>query len=108
MFSKLNDLDNALIGLIHSFKLDPTDPITSLNLAILQKNANFSQIRIDKPLEQNHQCYAQPNPLTTSWEFDSSMLDIAAQLRRLLSTETVLLPGNPVHENAKISSARDS
>ncbi|CAF4163139.1 unnamed protein product, partial [Rotaria magnacalcarata] len=52
--SKLNDFNNALKSFNYSLKIDPTDPITLLNLAILETNTGVSQSKIDKTLKQFH------------------------------------------------------
>ncbi|CAF1313523.1 unnamed protein product [Rotaria magnacalcarata] len=78
--SKLNDFNNALKSFNYSLKIDPTDPITLLNLAILETNTGVSQSKIDKTLKQFHQYYSQRAASMSQHELDTSMLDIAAQL----------------------------
>ncbi|CAF1119491.1 unnamed protein product [Rotaria sp. Silwood1] len=84
--SKLNDFDNALKAFIYSLKLDPTDPMTLLNLAILQMNTGVSQSIIDKTLKEFHQYYSERTALTTHHQIDTSMLDFAAKLKVTQST----------------------
>jgi Bardet-Biedl syndrome 4 protein len=78
--SKLKDMDNALRALTYSIKLDPTDLMALLNLAILQVNTGVSQSEIDITLQQFHQYYTQRVNSTTQREIDTSMLDIATKL----------------------------
>jgi Bardet-Biedl syndrome 4 protein len=78
--SKLNDLDNALRAFTYSLKLDPTDPISVLNLAIFQMNTGVSQSNIDATLQSFHRYYAERVGSTTQHELDTSMLDIATKL----------------------------
>jgi len=78
--SKLKDTDNALRALTYSLKLDPTDPMALLNLAILQMNTGVSQLNIDMTLKQFHQYYTQRANSPTQREIDTAMLDIATKL----------------------------
>ncbi|CAF3719158.1 unnamed protein product [Rotaria sordida] len=87
--SKLSDFDNALKAFTYSLKLDPTDPITLLNLAILQMNTNVSQSIIDKTLNLFHQYYSERAALISHHELDTSMLDIAEKLKVSQSTITI-------------------
>ncbi|CAF3186943.1 unnamed protein product [Rotaria sp. Silwood2] len=84
--SKLNDFDNALKAFTYSLKIDPTDPMTLLNLAILQMNTSVSQSIIDKTLKQFHQYYSERAALISHHELDTSMLDFAAKLKVSQST----------------------
>jgi hypothetical protein len=103
--SKLNDPENALRAYTYSLKLDPKDPMTLLNLAILQMNTGVSQSKIDATFRQFHQNYAEQASSAT----DTSMLDIATKLggpsptpiknkEEVLSPPSVFSPRKPVDE----------
>lgn len=120
--SKLNDPDNALRAFTYSLKLDPTDPTTLLNLAILQMNTGVSQSNIDTTLQQFHQYYAKRHASTTQHELDKSMLDIATKLgvppptttpnnKEVVapsSSSSIFSPRKPIVEDTVISSKQDS
>jgi len=120
--SKLNDFDNALRAFTYSLKLDPTDPMTYLNLAILQMNTDVSQAKIDITLKQFHQYYAERAASTNQRELDTSMLDIAtklgvpptisAQYKEEIvaspSTTSIFSPRKPVNEDTLISPRQPS
>lgn len=78
--SKLNDTENARRAFTHSLKLDPTDLMTLLNLAIFQANTAVSQSQMNATLEQFHRYYAERANSTAQRELDTSMLDIATKL----------------------------
>ena len=78
--SRLNDPDNALRAYTYSLKLDPTDPMTLLNLAILQTNTGASQSKIDVTLQQFRQCYADRAASVNQRELDPNMMEIAGRL----------------------------
>jgi tetratricopeptide (TPR) repeat protein len=118
--SKLNDFDNALRAFTYSLKLDPTDPMTLLNLAILQMNTGVSQSKIDTTLKQFHQYYAEKVNSTNQHEIDKSMLDIATRLgvpppisaqhhEEVIALSTsIFSPRKLVNEEALISSKQSS
>jgi len=114
--SKLNDFDNALRAFTYSLKLDPTDPMTLLNLAILQMNTGVSQLQIDITLKQFHQYYIQRSTSTNQREVDTSMLDIATKLgsRPPISTQqsqpttSIFSPRKPVYEETSMASKQPS
>ena len=78
--SKLNDFDNALQAFTYSLKLDSTDLVALLNLAILQKNTNVVQSTIESTLMEFHRSYNQHTASGHQGELDKSMLDIASKL----------------------------
>ena len=116
--SKLKDADNALRAFTYSLKLDPTDPMALLNLAILQTNTGVTQAKTDVTLKEFHQYYAVRAVSTGQNETDTSMLDIAAQLEvspatsvpkneelaRSSTTTSMFSPKRSVNKNATDSS----
>lgn len=79
--SKLNDFDNALKAYTRSLKIDPTNLVALLNLAILQTNTRVSQIKIDQTLMQFHKYYSARAASASQYEIDTSMLDKAKILQ---------------------------
>ncbi|CAF1579415.1 unnamed protein product [Adineta ricciae] len=78
--SKLNDFSNALQAFTYSLKLDPTNLVALLNLAILQKNTDVVQSTIESTLSEFHRSYNQHTASGRQGELDKSMLDIASKL----------------------------
>ena len=118
--SKLNDPDNALRAFTYSLKLDPTDPVTLLNLAIFQMNTGVSQSNIHTTLQQFHQYYTERVVSTTQHELDKSMLDIATKLgvpppiaiqnnnaEFIAPPKSIFSPRKPVEEDILTSSKQD-
>lgn len=88
--SKLNDFDNALRAFTYSLKLDSKNPMTLLNLAVLQMNTGVTQSKIDITLKQFHQYYTEKSNSSNQNEIDSSMLDIATKLGVSSTTEAII------------------
>jgi Bardet-Biedl syndrome 4 protein len=105
--SKLKDADNALRAFTYSLKLDPTDPMTLLNLAILQVNTGVTQSKIDATIKQFHRYYSERLGSTTQQEVDTSMLDIATKLEvsneETAPSSSIFSSRQPVDEDPAIS-----
>jgi hypothetical protein len=107
--SKLNDPDNALRAFTYSLKLDATDPMTLLNLAILQTNTGASQSNIDGTLEQFYQHYAARETSTNQRELDPSMKEIAMKMgtsssRSFVSSKSTVDSDDNRHESVPLAS----
>lgn len=85
--ARLNDYENANRAYTQSLKLDPTDPMTLLNFAILHMNLGSSESKIDQFLRKFHESFDERAASMNERELDRSMKDLANQIRPSLSSE---------------------